>query len=51
MAALLLALLPVPGVATEFDRFQYKRDDHNDLRDNLEVRHDLTSFAFGEHQR
>ena len=46
MAALLLALLPVPGVATEFDRFQNKGDDQNDHGNNFEVSHDPTSFNF-----
>ena len=45
MAALLLLFL-VLGVATELDRVQYKRSNHYDDRDNLEIRHDLTSFAF-----
>ena len=42
----LLFLLLVVHIATKFDRFEYKRGDHNDHRDNLEVRHDLTSFNF-----
>ena len=42
----LLFLLLVLGVATEFNRVQYKRGDHNDNRNDFEVRHDLTSFAF-----
>ena len=42
----LLFLLLVVVVATKLDRFQNKGDDHNDDRDNLEVRHDLTSFNF-----
>ena len=46
MAALLLVFLLVLGIATKLDRFQNKGDDHYDNRDNLEVRHDLTSFAF-----
>ena len=40
----LLFLLLVVVVATKLDRFQYKRDDHYDNRDNLEVSHDLTPF-------
>ena len=39
----LLFLLLVVHVATELDRFQNKRGNHYDHRDNLEVRHDLTS--------
>ena len=50
MAALLFLLL-VLGVATKLDRIQYKRGNHYDDRDDLEIRHDLTSFAFVEHQR
>ena len=46
MAALLLLFLLVLGIATKLDRFQYKRGNHNDHGDNLEVRHDLTSFNF-----
>ena len=46
MAALLLVFLLVLGIATKLDRFQYKRGNHNDHGDNLEVRHDLTSFNF-----
>ena len=42
----LLFLLLVLGVATEFNRVQYKRGDHYDNRNNFEVRHDLTSFNF-----
>ena len=42
----LLFLLLVVHVATELDRFQNKRGNHYDHRDNLEVRHDLTSFNF-----
>ena len=42
----LLFLLLVVVIATEFDRFQNKGDDHYVNRDNLEVRHDLTSFNF-----
>ena len=45
MAALLLLFL-VLGIASELDRFQYKRGNQYDHRDNLEVRHDLTPFAF-----
>ena len=37
--------------ATEADRFQYKRCNHYDHRDNLEVSHDLPSFAFVKHQK
>ena len=46
MAALLLLFLLVLGIATKLDRFQYKRGNNNDHGDNLEVRHDLTSFNF-----
>ena len=46
MAALLLVFLLVLGIATKLDRFQYKRGNHNDHGDNLEVRHDLTSSTF-----
>ena len=46
MAALLLMFLLVVHIATEFDRFEHKRGNHNDHGDNLEVRHDLTSFNF-----
>ena len=45
MAALLLLFL-VLGIATELDRVQYKRSNHYDDRDNLEIRHDLTPCAF-----
>ena len=48
MAALLL--LPVIYVATELDCSQNKSCYQNDYVDNLEVRHDTTSFAF-VHQR
>ena len=43
MAALLL--LPVIYVATELDCSQNKSCYQNDYVDNLEVRHDTTSFA------
>ena len=46
MAALLLLFLLVFHIATEFDRFQHKRGNHNDHGDNLEVRHDLTTSTF-----
>ena len=41
-----LLFLLVLRVATQTNRIQYKRGDHNDHGDNLEVRHDLTSFNF-----
>ena len=55
MAALLLVFLlvpdVVPDVATKADRLEYKRGNHYDHGDDLEVSHDLTSFAFVERQR
>ena len=48
MAALLFLLLVI-AIATELDRFEHKRGNHNDYGNDLEVRHDLTSstFVFG----
>ena len=40
----LLFLLLVVVVATKLDRFENKRDDHNDYGNNFEVSHDLTPF-------
>ena len=42
----LLFLLLVVVIATKLDRFENKRGNHYDNRDNLEVSHDLTSFNF-----
>ena len=40
-----LSFLLVLGFASKAERVQYKRGNHNDNRYNLEVSHDLTSFA------
>ena len=39
-----LLFLLVVVIATELDRFEHKRGNHNDYGNNLEVSHDLTSF-------